>query len=201
MHICVSHILKCRELKKNKKTEITVHLCRVYAHGKGPFGHFAVCTHTAKGHVAHTCVPLALCLCAGRVFAVRFCGRRTAKAQLGARQHPRTAQIRRTAEILPTAERMAHGNEGSMAERCRRTATRAAQQREASPPQRILGTAKSLPCSFCPTHGKESFTEPNVAVRSLPCIDAQQSHCRVFWSLCRADMPHGNVPISGSVFP
>jgi hypothetical protein len=52
MHICVSSILKCRELKKSKKIEITAG--PVHAHGKGSFGHNAVCTRTAKGHVAST---------------------------------------------------------------------------------------------------------------------------------------------------
>jgi hypothetical protein len=152
----------------------------------------------AKGHMTHTCVPLALCLCAGRVFAMQFSGRRMAKARLGARQCPRTAQIRRTVEMLPTTERMAHGKRCRTAESCRRTAMRVARQRGASPRQRIVGTAKSLPCSFSPAHGKESFTGPNVAVRSLPCVDARQSRCRVYWSLCCADMSHGNVAISGS---
>jgi hypothetical protein len=41
MDIYVFAILKCRELKKNKKKKILWVLCRAYAHGKGPFGHFA----------------------------------------------------------------------------------------------------------------------------------------------------------------
>jgi hypothetical protein len=35
--------------EKPKKSEKLGPLCRVYAHGKGPFGHFAVRIHTAKG--------------------------------------------------------------------------------------------------------------------------------------------------------
>jgi hypothetical protein len=34
--------------EKQKKSEKLGALCRVYAHGKGPFGHFAVCIHMAK---------------------------------------------------------------------------------------------------------------------------------------------------------
>jgi hypothetical protein len=45
MHICVFAVLKCRELKKQK---LLWRLCRVYAHVKGPFDHFAVRIHTAK---------------------------------------------------------------------------------------------------------------------------------------------------------
>jgi hypothetical protein len=71
MYICVFSILKCRELKKNKKTENTVELCRVYAHGKGPFGHFVVCIHMAKPpRGAHLCI-LGASWCAARAFAVR----------------------------------------------------------------------------------------------------------------------------------
>jgi hypothetical protein len=42
--------------EKQKKSKKLGALCRVYAHGKGLFGHFAVCIHTAKSpRGSHLC--------------------------------------------------------------------------------------------------------------------------------------------------
>jgi hypothetical protein len=66
--------------EKQKKSEKMGPLCRVYAHDKGPNGHFAVCIHTAKSpRGGHLCVLGAGKVRAGMVFAMRASRRRTAK--------------------------------------------------------------------------------------------------------------------------
>jgi hypothetical protein len=74
MHICLYSILK----EKQKKSEKLGALCRVYAHGKGLFGHFAVRIHTAKSpRGGHLCIAQpAGCSASG--FAVRVPAGRTA---------------------------------------------------------------------------------------------------------------------------
>jgi hypothetical protein len=129
MHICVFSILKCKELKKNKKIENTVELCRVYAHSKGPFGHVAVRIHTAKAPRGSRI--LGASWCAARVFAVRASRRahskrcrwahgndngtaltrRTAKSRCTAKAPRRTAASARTATTTTHNKGSCHGNE------------------------------------------------------------------------------------------
>jgi hypothetical protein len=53
--------------EKQKKSEKLGALCRVYAHAKGPFGHFAVRIHTAKApRGGHLCIAQPTgCVCLG----------------------------------------------------------------------------------------------------------------------------------------
>jgi hypothetical protein len=113
MHICVFSILKCRELKKNKKQKLLLELCGVYAHGKGPFDHIAVCIHTAKvPRVAHLCIlGASWCACQGHCRA----------SYRWAHGNPaRTASLRRTAKIRRTAKAL--GARQRLAARQRKTA-------------------------------------------------------------------------------
>jgi hypothetical protein len=57
---------------------------------------------------------------------------------------------------------------------------------------------RSLPCVYGTTHGKEFVAVRDVAVFSLPCVDARQRLCRVFLALCRARSMHGKALFSGS---
>jgi hypothetical protein len=96
--------------EKQKKQKILRSLCRVYAHGKGPFGHFAVCIHTAKNpRIAYLCVGGASWVC--RQALCRAC-LFTAHSKEAGTTHgnaSRTATARHTAASSGTAERMTHG--------------------------------------------------------------------------------------------
>jgi hypothetical protein len=79
--------------EKQKKSKKLGALCHVYAHGKGPFGHFAVRIHTAKSpRGGHLCIAQpAGCVCLG------LCRARSSRAHGNEQRHsPRQS--------------MAHGN-------------------------------------------------------------------------------------------
>jgi hypothetical protein len=115
MNIYVFAILKCRELMKNKKN-------------KKNWWFFAVRMRTAKdhlvtlpcvwqrSHVAITCDSQGGDVHAGKLFAVRACGRRTAKAmvrrtaKLAARQRKTHGSAATHGNVQNARQRSTHGN-------------------------------------------------------------------------------------------
>jgi hypothetical protein len=106
---------------------------------------------------------------------------------------PRTAKApERTAASGRTATMKAHGNDEGARQRFFGTTT------NNSARQRILGTAEALSSSSGKTLDKGCIAGDGIAVRYLPCVDAQQCLCRVNCPLCHASMVHGNEALSGS---
>jgi hypothetical protein len=113
--MCIYNFEMQEIIEKQKKQKILRSLCHVYAHGKGPFGHFAVCIHTAKNpRGAYLCVggcelgvqpcPLPCVL----VHGARQRGRHDARQRFPHGNVSRTAEVSRTATSSGTAERMTH---------------------------------------------------------------------------------------------
>jgi hypothetical protein len=124
MHIYVYAILKCRELKKNKKTKNTVgslscvcarqrtiwSLCRAHTHGKEPTWHPPVHPGSWLGMLPR---PLSCVLSRGHM--AKPLGRRTAKDKhVKGLTHGNGLKdgkgYRRTAKDPATATAMTHGN-------------------------------------------------------------------------------------------
>jgi hypothetical protein len=144
-----------------------------------------------RSHVAVTCDSQGGDVHAGKLFAVRACGRRTAKAM-----------VRRTAR-LAARQRKTHGSAATHGNVLHTAMGKDAWQRSMAR-QRCLTHGKevnawqrALPCGAGKTHGKESVAGQYIAVRSWPCIDARQSLCLAFSPLYRAFCPHGKALFSG----
>jgi hypothetical protein len=124
MHICVFSILKCRELKKNKKQKLLLELCGMYAHGTLP------CAYTRqKFHVSHTCASWERAGVLARGISVRASRRRTAKGTGGRTaiphaRHRLDARRRFVARQRPAARqrKTAHGKGCHHGNETRRTA-------------------------------------------------------------------------------
>jgi hypothetical protein len=86
----------------------------------------------------------------------------------------------------------AHGNDLSARQRPH------ARQRGKAHGNASRARQRPLPCMYGSAHGKEFVAVRDVAVGTLPSVDARQRLCRVFCSLCRALPTHGKDTVSGS---
>jgi hypothetical protein len=159
------------------------------------------CAYTRQStHVTHTCASGGEMGVPGRPFAVRACARRTAKPparrtattiarqRLGARQRIGARQRNKAhGKAVP------HGNGPGARQR------RYARQRSKAHGKACNARQRPLPCMYGSAHGKEFVAVCDIAVCTLPSVDARQRLCRVFCSLCRAPPTHGKDTVSGSV--
>jgi hypothetical protein len=187
--------------EKHKKQKILRSLCRVYAHGKGPFGHFAVCIHTAKTpRGAYLCVGVARWFASQGLCRACWC---TAHGKEGVTTHGNIpARQREKTRQRPPARQREQRTAASLGTATARDTRqrRMAWQTPGMHGNVLTARQSSLPSLLRETHGKVFVAGHYFAVPPLPCVDARQRRCRAFWCLCRAICPHGKALFSGSEY-